>query len=337
MVDIHPVDKPQELSIIILLGDGMGTAQLTAAWYEQQGLALDAFPYTALVRTHATDKFVTESGAANTAMMCGRKTKYGYIGIDPQQQPMLSLYEQLMQQGYQTGIITSSTLCDASPAVLYSHRNNRYAYEDITLDFYNQPPHIAYGGGRQYFTQRTDQLQLLDSLQKKGYHLYDECAQMAGDTALPMLCVPYDKYPPMLLDGRPKDMEIVCQKALECLQAPFFLFVEGGLIDHGGHNTNIAQQISETLEFDRLCGYALNYAKAHENVLVLVVSDHECGGLSLLQDPSNAMGYIPHYAVDEHSGNMVPLFAAGSGAHLFTGLMDNTDIYLKIMSLLHKK
>ncbi len=333
-VQIHPIDKSKNLSIIFLMGDGMGVAQLTAAWHSHHYLQMENFPYTALVRTQAANRFVTGSAASATAMMCGQKTNYGFLGIDSQQQPMQTLYEYLKTKGYQTGIISSSMITDASPAALYTHRPNRKNYEAIALDFYHNPPDISYGGGKQFFTDRTDGKQLLDSLSQQGFQIYDNANNITEATTLPLACFPYPLYPPMLLDGRPKDMEIATQKALALLEPPFFLFIEGGLIDHGGHNTNIDQQVSETLEFDQLCGYALQYANTHKNVLVLVTADHECGGLSLLQNESDAMTYIPHYAIDEHSGDMVPLFAAGTGAHLFTGIMDNTEIHRKILQVI---
>ncbi len=333
-VSIQPIDKSKDLSIIFLMGDGMGVAQLTAAWHSNHYLQMENFPYAALVRTQAANRFVTGSAASATAMMCGQKTNLGFLGIDTQQQPLQTLYEYLKTKGYQTGIISSSMITDASPAALYTHRPNRKNYEAIALDFYYNPPDIAYGGGNTHFTDRTDGKQLLDSLAQKGFQIYDNANNITEVASLPLVCFPYPLYPPMLLDGRPQDMEIATKKALSLLEPPFFLFVEGGLIDHGGHNTNIDEQVSETLEFDQLCGYALQYANTHKNVLVLVTADHECGGLSLLKNESDDMTYTPHYAIDEHSGDMVPLFAAGTGAHLFTGMIDNTEIHQRILQAL---
>ncbi len=91
-------------------------------------------------------------------------------------------------------------------------------------------------------------------------------------------------------------------------------------------------QLEETLEYDRLAGLALNYAKNHENVLVVALSDHESGALTLLSGDN--FDYTPNYAIDEHSGEMVAVFAYGPGAEHFTGMMDNTDIYFKIKSLI---
>jgi len=325
-VEVIPIDQNEKLSIIVLLGDGMGISQITAAWYANSSLNLQRYPHTGLVLTHTANKLVTESGSSNTSMMTGVKTNYGFIGINPNEDHLETLYEYLRKQGYYTGIISTSFMTDATMAALFSHRKNRHDYEDIAYDYYHEYPDFGVAGGQKHFDAREDHLNLLDSLQNKGVHIFHSLIEMNKVISLPAMGMMYESLPPYLLDGRDDFLFQSSKKALNLFaNKEFFLFIEGAQIDKSGHDMNIENQVAETLEFDRVSGLALDYAQSHKNVLVVVLSDHECGGLSLMQ--GDGFSYIPNFAANEHSGEMVPIFAFGPGAENFSGIMDNTDIY----------
>ena len=329
-VEVKPIKD--DLSVIFLLGDGMGFAQLTAAWHQNQFLHMQNFPYTGFVLTHSTNKFVTESGAANTAMMGGYKTKYGFLGVDIYENPQESIYEYLKKKNYKTGIITTAHLTDASLAALYTHRTNRYEFEDIALDYYHQQADFAVAGGQDHFDKREDQQNLLSNMQNQGVEIFHSLEDIQNIGKTPALGMLYAGRPPYLLDGRSDYLYQASEKALQLFDnEAFFLFIEGAHIDLGGHSNSIEHQITEIIEFDNVVGMALDYAKRRDNVLVIVVSDHESGGLTLLQ--GEGMEYIPNYPRDEHSGVMVPIFSYGPGAERFTGIQNNSDVYHHLKDL----
>lgn len=332
-IPIEPVVPQQQVSVIVLLGDGMGIPQITASWHEHDFLNLQRFPYTGLALTHAVDKIVTESGAGSTAMFTGVKTKYGYQGMGPQGQDLESIYNYLKNEKYVTGIISSSFLTDATLAALYRHGNDRYQFENIAMDYYHNYADFTIAGGQDHFDNRSDQVNLIDSLKSQGVQVFYGNEEISGVQHLPSIGFMDPIRPPYLSEGRSAFLKNGSLKALELFQdKSFFLFIEGALVDLAGHDESIDNQVSETLEFDEVAGLMLDYAKQNENVLVVVVSDHESGALTLLQ--GDGMNYIPNYAIDEHSGGMVPVFAYGPGAENFTGLMDNSDIYYKIKSII---
>lgn len=80
-------------------------------------------------------------------------------------------------------------------------------------------------------------------------------------------------------------------KAIEILgknENGFFLFVEGGRIDHGHHNTQAHKAISETAEFSKAVGMVHGNLNANET-LIVVTSDH-----------GHAMSYSG-YSVNRHN------------------------------------
>ena len=64
----------------------------------------------------------------------------------------------------------------------------------------------------------------------------------------------------------------------------FFLMVEGGRIDHGGHANSLTDVVAETLAFDDAVAYAVAWSRGRGNVTVMVTADHETGGLEILED-----------------------------------------------------
>ena len=332
-VKIEALPEQKDISIIVLLGDGMGIPQLTAAWHQNNYLNLASFPYSGLMRTHSANTFVTESGSSATSMFSGIKTNYGYQGIDIYGENIETLYTYLKNQQYKTAIITSTFITDATLGALYSHVDDRYQYEKIALDYVKNYPDFCVGGGQIHFDQRSDGLNLLDSLRSKQVQIYFNEHDIDQINSLPALTLLHPTRPPYLSAGRGDFLKKSSLKALQFFdQERFFIFIEGGHIDLGGHDNNIAVQIEELLELDDIAGDMLEYAQSQDNVLVLVLGDHESGGLNLLS--GEGMNYTTYYSTDEHSGSMVAVFAYGPGAENFTGLMDNTEIYDKLMKIL---
>jgi alkaline phosphatase len=75
------------------------------------------------------------------------------------------------------------------------------------------------------------------------------------------------------------------QKAINILSRDpdgFFLMVEGSQPDWRGHNNlPIGTVVDEMLDFDAAIGVALAYQRRVPDVLIVVVADHETGGLAI--------------------------------------------------------
>jgi alkaline phosphatase len=117
----------------------------------------------------------------------------------------------------------------------------------------------------------------------------------------------------------------------------FFLMIEGSQIDWAGHENNTKQIIKEMLDFDQTIAYALDFAKQDGNTLVIVTSDHETGGMSILNGKFGSDEMTARYTTKDHSGIPVPVFAYGPGADNFTGFMENTCFKEKLTKLLRLK
>ena len=166
---------PKVKNIIILLGDGMGASQRTAArivhGYAQgkalQPLAMDSFSATALVKTASLNSIVTDSAPGMTAYVSGNKNNNNEEGVfpddtlDPFDNPRIEYLSEYLHrtQGKQLGIVTTADVFDATPAGNAVHTSSRAAGTGI-VDQFLDDRHLSgltvlMGGGRKWFLPAT--------------------------------------------------------------------------------------------------------------------------------------------------------------------------------------
>ncbi|MFE7454496.1 alkaline phosphatase [Streptomyces griseus] len=122
-------------SVILLIGDGMGDAEITAARNYSVGaagrLAMDTLDASGRRTTYAVDErgrpvYVTDSAAGATAWATGRRTVNGRVSKSHDtDRPMPTLLELARDRGYATGSVTTASVADATPAALTAHVTDR--------------------------------------------------------------------------------------------------------------------------------------------------------------------------------------------------------------------
>ena len=159
-------------NIILLLGDGMGAAQRTAARLVAGGyaqgktikpLAMDTFPVTGMVKTSSLNSFVTDSSPGMTAYVSGNKNNNNEEGvfpddtIDPFDNPRIEYLSEFLHrtQGKALGVVTTADVFDATPAGNAVHTSNRGAGTGIVDQFFDDRGisglQVLMGGGRKWF------------------------------------------------------------------------------------------------------------------------------------------------------------------------------------------
>lgn len=331
-------------NIIFMIGDGMGTAQITTAAYMQdKPLNFERFKVIGLQKTHSSSNLITDSGASATALACGVKTYTNAIGVNKDTIPVPSILEEAEARGLMTGMVVSSTIVHATPAAFIAHVPFRRDYEDIAEFFLKTEIDFFAGGGKKYFDKREkDDQNLITQLKKKNYLATDYTSResieaMSIPEEMNFAWFAADGDPATALDGRTY-LPPMSQKAIEHLSKSdegFFLMIEGSQIDWAGHANDVNYLISEMQDFDRIMDIVLDFAERDGETLVIVTGDHECGGLTIDDYESTRNNIKPHFSTTSHSAVMLPVFAFGPGAELFSGMYDNTDIYFKMREALN--
>lgn len=324
-------------NIIFLIGDGMGLAQITAGMYANGNkLAMEKMKHVGLMKTHSADKLITDSAAGATAFSIGKKSYNGAIGVDKDSIPHETIMETAKKRGLATGIVVTSSITHATPACYYAHVKSRKLMEDIALEFLKNPVDFFVGGGRKYFAQRTDSLNLLDSLRAKDYDIFSiENLSEAGKKKSAVFTA--EEEPESILRERPAFLADGVHAALNYLsknEKGFFLLVEGSQIDWGGHAQDSDYIIEEMLEFNKAIEESLKFAEKDGNTLVVVTADHETGGYAITDGTLDWKVIKGEFVNSHHTAEMVPVFAFGPRSDAFSGIFDNTDIYDKMMQSL---
>ena len=269
--------------VFLLIGDGYGTnhARLATAMAGRD-LVMAGMPVHTLLGTTNVTGGVTDSAAAGTAIACGVKTYNGAIGVDQEKQPVENIAEKLRKQGFRIGLISSSPLTDATPAVFYAHQEKRTMRKEIGLDL--AASDIAFVGGAGVHDKTT-----LDDLREAGWEVIegdDVLARVRPGVRTFVNKPPYTPWPgdtaPDTVPG-PTLAEYLT-KAIEMLDHPggFFIMLENGRIDYAGHVNDAAMVWREALEFEKAVSVALDFqARRPAETLVIVTADHETGGLQL--------------------------------------------------------
>lgn len=221
---------------------------------------------------------------------------------------------------------------------------------------------------------RTDQLNIISLLQKQGYYYVESKKELNESLNRQKLIglfqydhMNFEKERASDKAGEPSLSEMV-SFAIDFLSnsSPngYILIVEGGRIDHAGHANKSEYALTETWALDQAVAVAIERQKKNPQTLIAVTADHETGGLvvngestTVLYDGSKLLSEgkegeklvswasgpgDPQYQIPsakttkkgEHSASDVLIFVKGPKEELFSGVMENSSIPLKLANAL---
>jgi alkaline phosphatase len=340
-ISLRAQTETEVRNIILMIGDGMGVAQVYAGYTVNKGfLNLERATAVGFAKTSSANSYITDSGAGATALATGQKTINTFIGLDVSGNYATTILESAEDKGLSTGLVATSSITHATPASFVAHTNSRYDSLGIVKGFLNSGVDIFIGGGRDHFEISRDSINYSDSLKKRGYTIVYDLESINSKDKNKIGCLAASMHLPPVLMGRGDFLSKATNISLSRLsenKKGFFIMIEGSQIDWGGHQNNLSYVTSEMIDFDQAVGEAFDFADQNPGTLVVVTSDHETGGLALT-DGDITMGQLSGaFSTGGHTGVMVPVFAYGTGAEEFSGMYENTAIYDKMMHLLRLK
>jgi alkaline phosphatase len=212
-------------SVILIIGDGMDDHQITIARNYLVGsrgkLLIDRLPLrsTAQVLTIDNDNpdkaiYVADSANSATSMATGVVTSIGRIGTSAgDDKDLVNIVELAHRQGLKTGIVSTASITDATPASFYAHISTRDCenpdmmvgtdpYFDMVIDcspdlksngglgsiseqLIDSGVHVALGGGMKHFTplaEGSDQT-VLELAKESGYQFVSNATELDGSGA----------------------------------------------------------------------------------------------------------------------------------------------------------
>jgi alkaline phosphatase len=281
--------------VFLLIGDGFGEVQAEAAQRAlapEGKLAFQSFPVIGRQRTRSANADVTDSAAAATAIACGVRTLNGRIGLAPDGRPLDSIAVLAHRAGRRIGILTSVSLDHATPAAFYARSAARGDYPSIARQLADSPFEFFGGGGMAGQKAGDGSPDNLQRAISNGFFI--------ARTREALACLPAGRRVlafnhrlssqaalPLALEARPDDVTLAefAAAAIRRLQEePFFIMVEGGMIDWACHDNDLGSMVREIAAFDEVVRRCLDFARGREDTLIVVTGDHETGGLRRLDD-----------------------------------------------------
>ncbi len=287
-------------NVIFMVSDGMnhGALSLARQFRENAGggetrwtrLYRERPVVRSLVETFSANSCVTDSAAAASAWGGGQRVNNGSLNILPDGKPVRTLHEKIQAAGWKTGLVTTATITHATPAGFASNLESRGDEAAVAEQYLERRVDVLLGGGRKFYSP-----ELKQRYAAAGYAVVETRDDLLGlpvEAGKPVLGVFFDSHLPYSIDQRnipelkaavPTLAEMT-RTALDRL-APasdgFFLMVEGARIDHAGHANDAAASIHDQLAFDEAIGVAVDFAEKHPDTLVVLTTDHGCGGIQM--------------------------------------------------------
>ena len=292
--------------IFLFIGDGMAEPDVIATEYyvkdaqlqagvnpeDIQGLVMTSFPVKGKATTFTKTRDITDSAASATALSSGYKVPGGALNIDTQTGRKFEPLGQFAKRhNYKVGIIASCAPNHATPAGFYAQATSRNNYLEIAEQMATSD--MDYFGGRYVMGVPGDKDNIKELATENGFTIAGSRAEF--DMLQPGIGKVWAYSPmPYVIDSTHEiTLADHTAKAIELFEGSegFFIMVEGAQIDWASHANDAAAMIYETIDFDKAIGQAKKfYDKYPEDTLIIVTSDHECGGLSLDTERVSAPG-----------------------------------------------
>ena len=333
-------------NVILFIGDAGGLSTLHAASVHRYGeparLFVQHMPHLGWSDTSSAADWVTDSAAGMTAIVTGVKTNNGVISQRPPAAPgedgeaLKTVLEYAEERGLSTGVVSNSSMADATPAANYAHASSRRKtgeiFSQVLTPRFGDGVDLVFGPGRKAILAATQQLNvdLAAGLAEKGFHF--------GDT---LASVPVNANRAVVLaDDSDFDIKAATELAMKILsrnKKGYFLMVESDL---HANPKNVRRGLERAAKFDDLIRQVAGSVK--DDTLILFTADHSFDlriagrstrGVSFFTEVNGES--VPQKNVTvygHHSAEQVLVAAKGPGAERVKGFLDNTQLFHIMMA-----
>jgi alkaline phosphatase len=343
-------------NIIFMVPDGMGLADVTAARIYKNGpdgapLNLETLENIGYQRTYSANSIIPDSASAGSAWACGEKFINGEICYHVNGQPYNpSILELAKAEGKATGLVATSTITHATPAVFGSHVKDRNCENEIARQYIEVTGvDVMLGSGVIIFNSTKSDAcgtsgNFIAEASQKGYPVVytrtgmDSVVANGTRKLLGLFndsgMTPEYLRAPGTTEPRLPEMTADALKILEKDRDGFFVMIEGSQVDWANHANNLNYQIGETLAFDESVQVVLDWINANPerkaHTLLIVVPDHETGGFAI-NGPNKLINagesVTAGWTSLDHTGVDTMIWSQGPGSKALGRAVDNTDLY----------
>jgi alkaline phosphatase len=337
-------------NIVLFLADAAGVSALNAAsllgYGEPLKLRIQQWPHLGLSETSPVDSFVSDSANGMSSIVTGVKTRNGVISQSADAirgkrdgSPTKTLLEYAEERGLLTGVVSTQSIADATPAATYAHSNDRRKWAEIFVQAfsprYGDGVDVLFGAGRRSIGEQLEAANTsFDKLSRDHRRpIYSSLADISSANPRPVVV------------GDSVDAHEATLKALDILEdSPngYLLVVEWD-----AHTDDPRDGLRNLVDFDRLIAEVEKRVDLSDTLL-LFTADHSFGlqvdggqrGGDLLEgydawkaakEDQDIVRLKNVLVNDSHTAEEVPTLAIGAGAEGVRGYFPNTHLFNVMM------
>jgi alkaline phosphatase len=133
-LSLHSTADPRMRNVILIIGDGFDDQHVTMGRNYLAGMSgklrVDDLPFRASVQIETvtpsgTPSYVADSANTATSLATGTVTSMGRIATDINDRDVATIGERAIAAGFKVGLVTTSSLTDATPASFLTHVSAR--------------------------------------------------------------------------------------------------------------------------------------------------------------------------------------------------------------------
>ena len=352
-----PAAQPAKArNVILFLADAGGVPVISAAslmaYGEPLRLHIQKWPHLGLSETSPVDAFVSDSANGMSAIMTGVKTHNGVISQGPEGvrgrtdgPPTKTILEYAERRGLLTGVITTQSIADATPAAAYAHANDRGKWGEIFPQAFTprfgDGVDVMFGAGRR---------QISEQLAARGTSFETLSRAHNRPIYAALKDAPASNTRPVVVADE-MDVHAATLRALDILQTSktgYLLVVEWD-----AHSDDPREGLQNVVDLDKLIAQVESRVDL-KDTLLLFTADHSFGlqvdggrrGEPLLegydawkaasaQTKDEDLVRLKNVMVNRtHTGEEVPALATGAGADGVRGYFPNTHLFTVMMNAL---
>lgn len=275
-------------NVILYIGDGMGQNHVPAADAITGGryngkLTFEYLPSFGTVDTKCLEG-EPDSASGGTALACGYRGNRKLVGMDSKKNVVQSVTELAHSLGKSTGVLTSESIVDATPATFSIHTDNRNDEQLVaSLQITDSVADYIIGGGSAVYDKLfEDSPEYKDKLTEKNVtwvKTWDDVKNFTGEGRLiATLTEDFWEDSRVMTPTLPEMTEFLIDK-LSRNENGFFLMVEGGALDEIAHAGDVMEMSRQMIEFDKSVELGVRYAYEHKDTIIIVTADHNTGAL----------------------------------------------------------
>lgn len=307
----------------------------------------------------------TDSASAATAMYTGVKNYDNQINKSTTGQNLTNIFEIASQKGLATGAVSTVNFTHATPAAVAAHTTNRNDYTTICQQMLGSDLDVIMGSGHAQYDDNgayrgagvynygsvgtaanwtnvvNDSRGFIDS--KSQFEALANGSVVADKVIGITQTLTTNQQARLAgagLNVNVPDLATMSKGALNVLNRDadgFAVMIEGGAIDWANHAKQKDRMLQEQTDFVSAVKGVIDWVNTNSNwneTLLIVTADHETG---CLYGPTagafnDVVGYgtgnLPgmYFNSGSHSNGLVPFFAKGASADLFTNYIAGTDV-----------